>query len=124
MSKKKEKHAGGRPSKYRHEYCAVLLDLMSKGKQIAHVAKALDVCRDTLYEWASQHEEFSDALSKGRDASEAWWADLLQAQALGKIGGAFVPSIFVLKSRFKWSERLEVAHSIDDEDDADDLFDL
>jgi hypothetical protein len=31
------------------------------------------VTRETLYEWARTHKEFSDALTLAREHSQAWW---------------------------------------------------
>lgn len=37
-----------------------------------------DVDRDTLYEWSKVHPEFSGALKRAKEYSQAWWEDLGQ----------------------------------------------
>ena len=61
----------GRPTKYKPEYCAEVdnyLATTGNGQQhmpkIESFAIRLGVNKDTLYEWAKIHKEFSDALGK------------------------------------------------------------
>lgn len=63
--------AGGRPSKYDPRYIVEVDKYLSTtGKNFKHLPKIqsfaiwLDVNKDTLYEWAKIHPEFSDALEK------------------------------------------------------------
>lgn len=66
-------HAGGRPTDYDPSLCETLPDMFREGQSIVEVAAELGISRDTIYEWAKQHKEFSDALTRGRDLSQAWW---------------------------------------------------
>ena len=58
----------GRPTKYKPEFCQLLVEHMAKGYSFESFAglDEVDVDRDTLYEWRSTQEEFSDALRRGR----------------------------------------------------------
>ena len=64
-------HAGGRPSKYDPSFVdEVDKYLTTTGKEQMHLPKIesfaiwLDVSKSTLYEWAKDNKEFSDALGK------------------------------------------------------------
>lgn len=85
--------AGGRPSKYRPEFCQEMIDfferepwedieetkLTAKGPvkvrrreacrfpTFERFALNIDVCRDTLSEWRTVHDEFSAAYKKCKD---------------------------------------------------------
>lgn len=62
----------GRPSKYKKEYCSIPPRLAKQGKFIVHIAVAIGVHQDTLYEWAKVHPEFSEALRKAKAIAHAW----------------------------------------------------
>ena len=64
-------HAGGRPTKYDPKFIdEVDKYLKTTGKEQMHLPKIesfaiwLDVSKSTLYEWAKEYKEFSDALGK------------------------------------------------------------
>ncbi|MGV4799108.1 hypothetical protein ACSMEB_08435 [Stenotrophomonas maltophilia] len=63
----------GRPSEYRPEYCAKVMELGREGKSVVQMACAIDVVRDTLYQWSKDHPEFSDAFTRARQLSQDWW---------------------------------------------------
>ena len=63
----------GRPSAYKPEYCERVIELGKDGASVMEMACELDVVRDTLYEWAKVHPEFSDAFTRARQWSQAWW---------------------------------------------------
>ena len=65
------KHAGGRPTKYNPKFVdEVDKYLATTGKEQMHLPKIesfaiwLDVNKSTLYEWAKQYPEFSNALGR------------------------------------------------------------
>lgn len=66
----------GRPTKYDPEMCEKLLIMGRQGYSITEMAAKLCVHRDTLYEWAKVHIEFSDTLLVAMTHSEAWWEHL------------------------------------------------
>lgn len=51
----------------------MVIALGKDGKSITQIAEALDQHKDSLYEWAKKYPEFSDALSRARQASQTWW---------------------------------------------------
>jgi hypothetical protein len=81
-AKTSRKGVGGRPSVYRAEFCTRVIELGKQGKTLAQFALDLDVSRECLYEWARTKPEFSDALMRAKDYSQAWWEDLGQRGVL------------------------------------------
>lgn len=65
----------GRPTDYLPEYCEQVLQLGRAGKSVAQIAAALDVAKQTIYDWQDKHPEFLDAMRKARDLSQSWWED-------------------------------------------------
>ena len=93
-TKVKPKHAGGRPTKYKPEYCKAILDFFDTElydttietyyykngesketeKRVAKplpflsaFARSINVCRDTIREWRDQHPEFSVAYKTAKE---------------------------------------------------------
>lgn len=64
---------GGQPTKYDPAILEGFEDRFRKGQSILEVAVDLGVTRQTLYNWAKDHEEFFDALTRAREVSQAWW---------------------------------------------------
>ena len=63
----------GRPPDYRPEFCERIVELGRLGYSQARMAADLDVAKSTITEWAKQHPEFSNALTRARTLSQAWW---------------------------------------------------
>lgn len=129
----KEKNKGGRPTKYKPEYCQEIIDFFStepsreveitnrnkKGeewttyKEVANpipflsaFARKIGVCHDTLLEWASVHGDFSVAYNK---------AKALQKEFLIQNGlkGFYPPAsfIFTAKNITTMKDKNETEHS-------------
>lgn len=67
------KYTTGRPSKYDSKYCEVVIEHGMKGHSITAMANAIGVHRDTLYEWATAHAEFSYTLRIAMQLAEEYW---------------------------------------------------
>jgi len=67
-------------------------------------AETLDLCRDTLYEWADKHPEFSDSMKKAILILERLWTD-------GSLNSEFNTAftIFYGKNIFKWTDKPDIA---------------
>lgn len=109
---KPKKHAGGRPSKYNPDEIEKLNALMSVGASLIEVAAALDVTRETLYDWSNPKsprfkKEFSNTLKKARVKSEAWWEEQGRVNLNNK---EFSPVLWYMnmKNRFGWRDKQEV----------------
>lgn len=104
---------GGRPSKYDPAFCDLAIEWMSQGYSIAGFAGKIGVSRESVYKWAKEHPEFSDALTAARAASAAWWEERSVELASGKEGaGNPTMIVFGLKNRVadEWrdSNRTEI----------------
>ena len=102
----------GRPTKYSPEVGEVVFDLMDDGLSVVQVARKLNVSRSTIYKWAEDNSEFSDTLTRAREASEAFWEDkfvsMMQSRASDS-SQSLVKLYFA--NRFKWSENDQAAES-------------
>ncbi len=103
----------GRPTKYDPMYCDMLVEHMVDGASIASFAAEIDVSRSTINQWAADYPEFSEALSRARAKSAAWWEE--NARKLVRDGGSSAQStmiIFGLKnmSGDDWREKQEIDH--------------
>lgn len=74
----KPKHPGGRPSKYKAEYCERVIALGAEGKSQCQISAAIDVPRTTMRSWADSIPEFSSALTRAKELEQAWWEDKAQ----------------------------------------------
>jgi hypothetical protein len=71
--------AGGRPSVYDPAFCEKVVELGKLGKSLVQIACALDVTRETIYAWMRDKPEFSDAMTRAKAHSQAWWEEMGQA---------------------------------------------
>lgn len=115
----------GRPSKYKLEYCEMLIEHMSGGYSFESFAGTIRVNRDSLYEWEKVHPEFSDAKKVGVEASRLFWEaqgiDGLYSTTEYNEDGKPLKSksinasiwIFNMKNRFRdqWHDKQQIEHS-------------
>jgi hypothetical protein len=59
--------AGGRPTKYKPEYCKTAEKVCQLGGLDKDVAEAIDVDLATLYRWRHKYPEFCEALTIGKE---------------------------------------------------------
>lgn len=98
----------GRPSKYSKDYCEDVIAFMSQGGCLTEYAAEIGVSRDTVYEWASKHKEFSDALTHAKQVGEAYWLKRLRTDLMGsKDCNAPLVKLY-LANRFGMSDKSEV----------------
>ena len=102
----------GRPTKYSDKIGELVFSLMDDGLSVVQVARKLNVSRSTIYKWAEDNSEFSDTLTRAREASEAFWEDkfisMMQSRASDS-SQSLVKLYFA--NRFKWSENDQAAES-------------
>ncbi len=124
---------GGRPSKYKPEYCKEVLEFFDveytreievshtnrKGEtwteskiianpppQFGQFAKKLNISRFTLYEWAKHYKEFSTALSRAKEMAE-------EMTVSNAVMGYYNPTFtqLVMKNCFGWKDKQDLEHS-------------
>lgn len=66
--------AGGRPTDYKPEYCALVKELGAQGYSVVEMAAEIGVARGTLEaNWPSANPAFLEAFTQARQLSQAWW---------------------------------------------------
>lgn len=63
----------GRPSNYDPAYCDQVIEYGRQGMSLVEIASELKVSRTSMYDWAGKYPEFSTALIRAREESQAWW---------------------------------------------------
>lgn len=97
--------AGGRPTKYKPKYCKEIVEYMSTGKSVLQFAAKISVTKSSVYEWAKEFPEFSDAFDNARQLCEAHWETIIQDKSVKKKPGSDGILMFYMKNRFRWSEK-------------------
>jgi|AACY02.3.fsa_nt_gi hypothetical protein len=64
---------GGRPTKYDPAYCEQVVKLGGEGLSECEIAVEIGVARGTLHLWKETHPEFLAALTRAKEAEQAWW---------------------------------------------------
>jgi len=113
--KKIVKKNRGRPTKYKPEYCDQIIDFMAEGKSLLQFACSIGVHTDTIQEWKNVYPDFSVAIKKGQEESQAFWEGELKEMMGGrKCNPALVKLYFA--NRFGWSDRTETRTDITSSD--------
>jgi len=69
----KEKKQRGRPTKYRDEYCDLLVEHMRKGFSYESFAAKIQVHRSVLYDWEKVSPEWLEAKRIAIDVNLLFW---------------------------------------------------
>lgn len=94
------------PSKYKPEFCDLLIKHMADGLSFESFAAVAKVNRDTLYEWVKAHEDFRDAKAEGVSENLLFYEKTGRAGMLGKLPGFNITAwIFNMKNRHGWRDR-------------------
>jgi DNA-binding XRE family transcriptional regulator len=93
----------GRPTKYDPDkMIPAVLEVGASGGSKAEMAVAIDVSRETLYQWMREKPDFSDAIKKAELLSQVWWEKLGKKGAYGEVNNFNATSfIFNMKNRFR-----------------------
>lgn len=108
------KHPGGRPPKYSSDFCSELIQHMAQGRSFESFAAAIyhqhgvSVCIETLYRWARDHEEFSQAKKEGHALAYDFWEELGNT-AVNSPSSQFNSTVWIfnMKNRFQWADKVE-----------------
>lgn len=99
------KETKGRPTKYDKKYIAMAKETIgNKGKSITQFARDIKVSKSTVYLWAEQHQDFSDALDMSREWSQAHWEDKLENMMYSKEVNAPLVKLY-FANRFSWHDK-------------------
>lgn len=118
---------GGRPTKYRKEYCEQLIQHASKGKSFESFGGVIKVAKETLYLWARKHPEFMQARKIARLCAQNVLEDIGLGLMKGKYGrdASATPWIFTMRNIAGWRDQPEIEEDaveglefVDDSDEA------
>jgi len=103
----------GQPTKYRKKYCEELIDHMSQGYSFGSFAGKILVNRDTLFEWANKHKEFSDAKEIGLAANLYKLEGIGLMATLGKLKINQRAWEMFMKNIHQWKEKVDITSDND-----------
>ncbi len=103
----------GRPTKYTDDMPDAVFDALAEGLSVTEFAAQAGVTRSTVYEWAEHHPDFSDALSRGKEASQAYWEKELRGMMYNKDVNAPLVKLY-FANRFHWHDKSEVDNKSSD----------
>jgi hypothetical protein len=102
--------AGGRPTKYEKNYCDTCIEYLSRGKSVTQLSAHLAVNKSTIYQWAKDYPEFSNALTRGQELSEAFWEDELISMMRDRDVNAPLVKLY-FANRFGWTDKQNIDHT-------------
>ena len=102
----------GRPTDYKPTYCDQAVEHLAEGFSLTSFAGEIGHSRDSIYRWMDEHEEFSDAVKKGRAKGQAKWEQRL-AKLATEGGGNATAIIFAMKNLYQddWREKQQLEHT-------------
>lgn len=75
----------GAPTKYKTEYCQVLIDHMKKGGSLESFAAKIPCSKQTVYNWLDAHPEFLDARKVGEPFMHEFYENMAKTIATGQL---------------------------------------
>lgn len=102
--------AGGRPTKYKKEFCDQIIAAMEKGLSVQAASAECGFSHDSFYRWQEKHPEFSDAVKEGQRRCLVFWEKIGMKGMVGQIPGFNATTwIFNMKNRHNWVDKKEVS---------------
>ena len=101
----------GRPTKYKSEYCELLIQHMAEGMSYEAFAGHPDVAvsKQTIYDWEKEHPDFLDAKKKGFQLCQYAWEQAGAIRALKDKDFSWVGWYMNMKNRFRWRDKVETS---------------
>lgn len=114
MDKRKSKKGlvpVGRPTSYKPEYCQTAIDFLAQGYSVTALAGFIGCARSSVFKWAEENAQFSDALKTGQAKASYFWEQTLRNVATKGEGNA-TAAIFGVKNRCRddWSDLAQIDH--------------
>jgi hypothetical protein len=104
----------GRPTKWKDEYCDLLVEHLAEGLSFDSFAGKIGITNETLNAWLKEKPEFSEAKKEGLPQSLLFWETMGRDGCRGFIKdfntGAWV---FNMKNRFGWRDKRELNHKVE-----------
>lgn len=100
----------GRDTKYKPEFCEEVMELGRLGYSKTQIAAHFVVCRGTLDNWASTHEDFLTALARSEVLAEAYWTEYgMSRLATKEFQGPTWVKTMQARFRQNWTENKTLA---------------
>lgn len=92
----------GRPTKYKPEFCDMVIEFGKTGASKAEMALDLDIAMSTFDVWQNDIPEFMEAVKRAVSYSQGYWEKQGRLATFGGVQG-FNPTSFIfnMKNRFK-----------------------
>jgi hypothetical protein len=96
----------GRPTDYREEHDAQVVEWAKEGWTFAEMASALGVARQTMHNWKKAHPSFLDAYTRAEEEGEAYWLKRMREEMIfdPKVNAPMAKLYFA--NRFGWSDKI------------------
>lgn len=88
----------GQPSKYKQEYCELLVAHMQGGGSYEGFGATINVCKQTLYTWEKTFPEFMDAKRRGKSKHRHYMDAIGHKMMTGEFKGAQAVWVFLMKN--------------------------
>lgn len=98
----------GRPTKYAKDKPDRLYTALAAGKSVTQFAAEEGLHKSTVYDWVKKFEAFSDAFTRGQEASQAYWETELQKMMYDRNVNAPLVKLY-FANRFNWHDKPEPA---------------
>ena len=96
----------GRPTKYKPEMCAAVVELMREGASLIEVAANIGITEETLHQWKKSNKDFSESVKRGAQLSKAWWMKEGRVALRDKDFNATL-WYMNMKNRHGWADKVE-----------------
>jgi hypothetical protein len=73
-----------RPTKYKEEYCEMVIEHMQTGKSLASFAASVGTHRQVLWVWRKENPKFNDACNTAIEGAMEYWEEKAAECALGE----------------------------------------
>lgn len=112
-----DKKSVGRPTKYKPEFCKMLIEHMEQGFSYESFAGLIGVCKQTIYSF-EKHTEFLDSKKIAFEKNRLFWEKAgITGMFMGGKDNPFNSTVWVfnMKNRFNWSDKKETTHEVSEQ---------
>ena len=102
----------GRPTKYKPEYCELVLELANQGHSKASICRQLNVDWNTWDNWERNFPDFLNTTRRAKQLSLGWWEDQGKTGIWSRDFNAQAYSLQI-RNRFpdQWRDKIDVESS-------------